>query len=498
MNKISLLFFIFLSLNCFTQQNNTLFLLHDLPQSNLMNPATPLTCKWYVGIPVLSSIHFNYANSSFSYNQIFTPTNTSYEPNVTGLIKRLHSRNSISTELHLQLFALAYRKEENSFYFTITEKNNFLFTYPKKTILLLLDGNAQFVGEKVGITGSGISFNHYREYALGWSHELNKKTTFGVKGKLLFGKLNISTKTLDFNIDSDETTYNLDFTGELNLRMSLPVTVDILDNRFNGISYNDAMSPVQLALNRKNPGFAIDLGVIHKYSRKVELSASIIDLGFIRWKSNLSNLNASGEFFFDGFLDASSDSFFKNLGDTIINALNLTNNQDKYVTFLSPKLMAGANYKINERFSSGAIAQTSIHRRKIMTSLTLMGQFNPKPWFGLAASYSFQNYSLNNLGAGIYIGKRGAQFYVVSDNLLFIPKPLDTRNVNLRLGVNILFGCEKKVKGSKENKSNEFTCFGISDSERKKYRENFVPWEQRKKKTKKRKSILQLFHLFQR
>jgi len=37
----------------------------------------------------------------------------------------------------------------------------------------------------------------------------------------------------------------------------------------------------------KNNGVGIDLGAIYKYDEKITLYASIIDLGFIHWGSNV-------------------------------------------------------------------------------------------------------------------------------------------------------------------------------------------------------------------
>ena len=42
-------------------------------------------------------------------------------------------------------------------------------------------------------------------------------------------------------------------------------------------------------------------GSFYDYSDKIMLSASIIDLGFIRWKSNINRFEAEGSFTFQGF-----------------------------------------------------------------------------------------------------------------------------------------------------------------------------------------------------
>ena len=42
---------IFLSISAYSQQSNTLYMMHDVPQSNLLNPAVQLNCKLFIGVP---------------------------------------------------------------------------------------------------------------------------------------------------------------------------------------------------------------------------------------------------------------------------------------------------------------------------------------------------------------------------------------------------------------------------------------------------------------
>ena len=68
-------------LTCFLtskgQQNNTFYLMHEVPQSNFLNPAVQIKCKWFVAIPALGSTHINISNSTFSFNELFSTNNGS-------------------------------------------------------------------------------------------------------------------------------------------------------------------------------------------------------------------------------------------------------------------------------------------------------------------------------------------------------------------------------------------------------------------------------------
>ena len=182
---------ILLFMSCFgaiyAQQNQPMFLMHQVPESNLLNPAIPIPCKWYIGIPVFSSIHINYGNTFTTYNQLFKPsTDGPRTVDIDGVINQMHNRDYIGTEFHLQLLAVGYRYKNYSFMFTITEKNNIPVTMPKKGVQLLWDGNTQFEGQNVGMKGSGMYLNHYREYAVSASKYTRSGLLYWSTGKTSF------------------------------------------------------------------------------------------------------------------------------------------------------------------------------------------------------------------------------------------------------------------------------------------------------------------------
>lgn len=476
--KIRLLYILLLPVSFFTdafaQQNHTMYLMHYLPESNLLNPAVPISCKWYIGLPALSSVHLNYANSSFSYNNIFEPLgNGVYETDIDKAVNRLHFRNYIGTEIHLQLFALGYRKSDYSFVFTITEKNNLPITYPKKPISLVWGGNTQFEGDNAGFRGTGIYFTHYREYALAASKNTGDGIYYGLRAKLLFGKLNIASRSANIDLYTDETTFNLAFEGDFKAHSSLPVTIDASGNQINGIDVNENLSIMQLALNRKNPGFAIDAGLIYPYNDKIELSASIIDLGFIRWRSNLNTLEANGNFYYEGPGDTISDqNYLGNLIDAFSDSMELTVSQQKYTTFLPPRIMGGATYTLNNYLVAGLQAEAIFHRTKIIPSITISAQTEPINNIHFIASYSLQYYSLKSFGLGLVLGRNPVQFYILSDDVPALIWPLSARNINLRFGLNINLGCTIKEKGKNGPGKGMLkgNCYWLEKSIQKKYR----------------------------
>lgn len=468
MNKTRLLIacMLFLNVTLWAQQNHSLFLLHDLPQSNLLNPAVKLPCKYVIGLPVLSSVHVNFANNFTSYNQLITNNTT----NIDAAVNNLHWRNYIGFELHVQWLSLGYNYNDYSFTFAATEKINLPITFPKNVFELGWLGNSMFEGKKAGLKGTGVYLNHYREYAFGASKLMDNGGRLGVKAKLLFGKLNTSSRSTDIGIETDETSFALNFDGDLLINSSLPILVDASNNRINNAELNPDFDPMQFALNRKNPGIAFDAGIIYPYSENITLSASIIDLGLIRWRSNLNTFEGSGRFQYAGFTGNINQSggYFNNLTDAFLDSINFAVTQQKYTTFLPPRVIAGASYRVNSKISAGATFDAIFYRSKVIPSITLMAQAEPLQNIHFMASYNVQYYSYNNIGAGIVIGQNPVQFYLSTDNLMGIIWPMRSRTANVRIGLNIIFGCQKTqnkaIRSSGKNK-----CYGVENPYNKPY-----------------------------
>ena len=44
----------------------------------------------------------------------------------------------------------------------------------------------------------------------------------------------------------------------------------------------------ELLLNRGNPGAGLDLGIIYRHDERTTLAASLLDLGVVRWRTDLN------------------------------------------------------------------------------------------------------------------------------------------------------------------------------------------------------------------
>ncbi|MFO7829727.1 MAG: DUF5723 family protein [Bacteroidales bacterium] len=475
---IIILVFVFFYFPLKGQQNNTFYLMHDVPQSNLLNPAVQIKCKWFVGIPALSSTQLNYSNSTFSFKELFTQRNGSASLDIDAFYNNIKNTNLLNSEVHLDLISVGYRRNDYYFTFNIAEKINLALTYPGSLMDLAWKGNSQFLGETATFNNLRTHSVYYREYSLGVSKVWDANNIFGIRAKLLFGKANIYSGKSEMSLYTDPNTFDLHVEGDITANASYPMTVtQNSDGNINGIEMQE-IDLLSFLMNGQNKGFAIDLGAIHRYSENITLSASILDLGFIRWQSDVNNVNISGSFDYTGTgvgSDFSNVDYMTNLGDSVLNQFNQNITQNKYYSWLPLQVYLGGMYQYSPNLGIGVVNRNVIYRNKLHSSLTLSA--NTVVWDKLSASlsWSYLNNTYKNVGVGLAWHSRGLQFHMVSDNLLGIIKPLDARTLNLRFGFSVLFGCPKNKEEEMQmrntyNSMSKGNCFWAKRLLQKKYK----------------------------
>jgi len=442
-----------LGLSASGQQSNTLYLLHDIPQSNLMNPAVQPECKWFVGIPLLSSLHGSYSNTAFTYNDL---ANGEYW-NMEQVLDQMHPVDLYAGESMIQAISVGYKHKSYYFTFHISERAYMYQRVPRSSAEIGIRGNSSYTGETARFSSLRSSGYYNREYTIGASRVMDQYLTLGLRAKLLFGKANVSTGNSNMNLTTGPNTFELQMEGDYTLNSSLPITIyQDVDGEISDIVLDEDIDYAELLLNRRNPGIALDLGVIYRYDEKLTLSASLLDLGLMRWTTELNNISASGVFNYDE-LDTESTAiswdFFDEFMDSVINSFDVSVSQEPYISFLPVQLFLGADYQLGDRLSVGAVNRSVLFRGKLHSSLTFQATSRFSKGFLATLSWSYLNHSVLNLGAGIAYYGKGLQFHLITDNFLGFFYPFDTRTLNLRMGVNLMFGCPGHRKTRIQNES---------------------------------------------
>lgn len=453
MQKLIVIICLISFLNLKAQQSDALYFMYRVPESSFLNPARQFPCQFYMGVPLLASLQFNYSNTAFSLKSMSDIVGEAATLNTDKIISHTHLLDHISTEIHYTLFSFGFRKFSYYFSFALTEKDEFYLSLPKDlTGMINLNGSYLDKGKPINLDRLGVNFFHYREYAFAGSKQINEDLSLGISAKILFGKLNVNTQTSDIKINTDPTNWDINVQSNTKINTSAPINIQTANNgTIENIGYDQSASITDLIFNRKNPGLSYDGGFFYQYDDNFTFSGSYNDLGFIWWRSYLNNLNYKGSYTYKGqnFSAANTNIIPVNqLIDSSVANIIPSLSKRKYITFLPLKLYLGTEYKINNFFRLGLLGRVEVYQYRFDPSVILSLNTNLTRFLTATVTYSYNDYTLRNIGFGFTFQTRNIQFYALSDNVAAFYWLESARNVNLRFGMNLFFGCRTKRKTS--------------------------------------------------
>ncbi len=438
----------------FAQQDHTTYLLECVPQSNYSNPAFTPTYNWYITFPGLSSFYTEYINTGFSIDDMITRrSDDSLIIDKDKILSSLDENNNITLNLHEELIGFGFRIKKNYFFFSTSSKTSAQFNYSKELFSLLLNGNAQYIGKNVNLGGVGLDVNNYVEFAVGMSREINDKLSVGAKIKYLIGIANINTEKSEINLytGTAQQSYAMTASTDILINTSSPVDLNIdgEDNDDSEFDFDEWRA--------RNTGYGIDLGATYKLNKKISFAASILDLGSITWKEDVSNYRSKegtstftfegvniGDFFNKGEL---SDTAFNSLLDSIQETFKLEEVNETYKTSLNTKFYISGHYSLTEVDKLGVLVRGEFFNKEFYPSLSISYNRQFGRVFIAVVNWTIMNKIYTNLGLGFAFNPGPVQLYMVSDNVYSVFDPNSTRNINFRFGMNFRFGrnIDKKV-----------------------------------------------------
>jgi hypothetical protein len=454
--------FLFASFVVTGQQNNSLYFLDRVPQSIQLNPALQPSSTFYFGIPFASTIEINAGNNFINVNDILIRNKETekivyplYDKETTLMtLNKLGKSNMAYSGAQLDIISFGFKIKESYFSFLMLEKFSMHASFPKDLATFGYEGID--VGKSYSIDNMGINANYYREYSLGYSQKLSDRLSFGIRGKILFGKANITTRNMDISLNMPDWQ-TLEVSALTKVHSSIPnlEVYKAANGNPDSIKFRDFEHTSDLiddmVLLRKNRGFGVDFGIQFQITEKISLAASVLDLGFINWKANVNTVSGGGDYVFKG-IDLNRDSLnaAEVLLDTLNYAFDITATSDPYSTLLTPKLYVGFAYAPN-RFVKVSLLSRSEYilktfRQQVTGTLTMY----PVQVFGATVSYTVANRMYDNLGIGFVFRGGPLQIYLMSERIpIFWNKvlnhdipylPIYARDINLRLGLNLVFG----------------------------------------------------------
>jgi len=462
------------------QYSNTYYYMHMIPQANQLNPAFQPKCQSYFGFPVLSPVRFEVESNSLRYKDIFTWNNatgkfiTFMHPDgdKQKFLNALEPVNVVRAGLATTIISVGWRNE--LFFFTVDfgQRIDQDISFSRDLAEFMINGNLN--QSRFNFSDLANNINLYHELAIGVSYNFEDEFQLGARAKLLLGMGNVTVRQSDINMKTsiDEWNVKSAIIADASLPyVDLPIDEDgYLDiDSLQSLGELDQMdlifgiptglpnliSPSNLGtvFGVKNPGFALDFGFNYRPVEKVIVSASVLDLGFIRWRNSTYNFKQEMDYSFEGVEFTLDDDWDpgEDLLDSLKDATKIKTTQNKYTSYLSSRVYIGAAYELSEKVRFGGVFRTRIHNYKFYNQFTISANYQPFNMLSGSLSYSIMGNNYMNLGLGLSV--RGGPFniYFITDqapSAYFWPQEFSS--LNFRFGFNLVFGCDPS--GSKKDR----------------------------------------------
>jgi hypothetical protein len=446
-----------------------------IPQNHFLNPAIKPSDRFYIGLPVLTGISAGIGNNFIGLNDLFangsfvfdSPTYT--QADLQKFVDKLKENNTISTDASIQLLGLGLSFGKDLYlYLDVMDRFAVKSVISKDLLSLYMLGYDGFRDQTLNLSGLNIKGQYFREYSVGFSKNITNNLRIGAKVKIISGLGSISfdnrkftikvnndlslKETIDASMDvSGKETFNRIFTQNNFLFKK----ADTLRTNFGGFLGDYLKNPLS------NTGLGLDIGIVYNIGKLLTLSASVTDLGYIKWKNDLKSFKADSSFnpVIITMEDVVNKTFStKDMVNSLLDTLkaNFVNDPkpQPFTTYLPTSITVGVSINPLKAISFGILSNTRFYAGQAKESLTLSGNVYIGRVMSASVSYTIANYSYNNLGFGLAF-KTGAlaQIYIIADKIPLswgkfeigsgnktIPFPSNFNMLNLQLGFNIVFG----------------------------------------------------------
>lgn len=387
----------------------------DLLQSGQLNPAYSTNDDFNLG---LGSFYYHLDVRGVRYRDLFSTSR--YLRTLASGESKLYLSNDIS----INYFDLSFKYKDWQIRGGYTGSINSYFSFSSDFASFFSNGNAPDIGKTLEL-GPDLYLRNNSELYLGVSKTIYNYYRIGANIKVIRGGFDLSTKRSKFDVKTGEEIYNLHFDTDFEINTS-----------YNDINFSlKELIPFRNALY-DNIGVSMDFGFEY-FAENWKISTSLLDVGFINWKSNPKSYLIKGSYSFDGFTfdDISKDSLNVEW-DNLKELFNVETNTDRYRTITPIKFYIGGEY-MYEKWTFGALFYSEQKQRRSLPSIAIHAKRKIWNVWELGMGYAIKNNTYSNVGISSILNLGPLQLYALSDNVLGIfINPKDTK-LNLRFGMNI-------------------------------------------------------------
>ena len=429
-----------------------------------LNPGLQPT-KGYFNMPIIGSFNMSASSNVLGTSDIIDLMDSGSDLYSNDkLFDRLKADNRLNVNLNTDILSFGWYRGKGFWSVNVGLRADFGAALAKDMFSMMRTMNG-FALEDVAGTNQSYSLSNqtlnmkaYAEIGLGYSRRITEKLTVGGRVKVLLGlaRAEMNINQFDLNLDVPNPQYanyadyesrgelspsdwygsHYDYSANGNVITTLKGGGMTFDN--DGMIDNFDLDAGDLGI--AGSGFGIDLGASYKVWDNLTVSASILDLGFLKWKESETTVaTVSGEA--HETIDASN--YDRYIGGDFLSFERFDfeeGSPEKVKTktrLYSTLLLAGEYGLLNNKLSVGAMYTARFAEPKTLNELTFLATFLPKNWLNAAISYSPIQASGKSIGLAVKLGP----LFVGTDYMFFGG---NSKSVNGFLGISFPLGGKAK------------------------------------------------------
>jgi hypothetical protein len=418
------------------QRNLTLYNLGSAPQAYALNPGRMPMYNGFFTLPLLGNLNASYSNNGFTFNDLkLSESEESFFGNdFSEFVGKLQDENQMLFDLNFSFTEIGFRVKKNFFGFQLGDYVQTQTTYPRSLFQLLQDVSEYSENEDPNTKPmlssydlSRLNFNatYFRSYGFSYNRQILPQLSAGLRIKMLTGLANVWTNNQALRMTNNKAEEYFEISGRF----------DVLSAGING----DLDNPFALFRSTGNRGWAFDFGAQYQLTDRIDVFASITDLGSIKWKNDLT-FNAINPRT-TRFSTNNIDSFEMQFNDFIDELeSDMLGGITAYKTRLPTMGYFGANYYFLPNTSVGVLLNPRFFRQQVDMAYAVSLQTHVGRFLQAGVNWSAYNQNYANIGAGLTLNAGPFQLFAATDNLLSVFNLTKTRNAQANVGLGFTFG----------------------------------------------------------
>lgn len=467
MKRISLILAISWAAISISQNKQVLYNWDVSPQSLLLNPGYMVNEEYHYGIPFLSGFHINGGTSGVTVADLFADDGRNFNEKLAIAVSNLDDKDYFTVTQQLELLNFGWRSK-NNYYFSagIYEESDAIVYFPKDLAELALEGNRDHIGRLYNFNQLSFRADLLTVYHFGVNKKMTDKLTLGFRIKAYSSMLSASSIN---NAGTFATTQN-EGTPNIYEHTVQGLNIEVKTSGYASLNEMESDQRLSEVLGRAffggNLGVGFDFGASYDITSQLSVTASILDVGAIFHSGDTETYSARGTYTLDGIellfpdIENGEDTFpyYEDLENEVESEIPIDTLTNPYSQMRPAKINAGLHYNFGasrgrrsgdcdcrnmggsaERTSQIGIQYYGIFRPKGMLAAgTIYYNRRFGNWLSAKATYTVDNYSATNIGAGMALSLGNVNFHVAADNLLDLGNTAKANSLSLQFGFNII------------------------------------------------------------